>query len=896
MAIRLGDISFALGADDTALRKSVRKLEQFGKEVEKVSQQQTKGSAKASTALRKQERAILSALKKVRDLNAQTRRLGADPANLAVANRSFKAFANSMSKGTLTALEFQRAQARMNVSLGNVSRRLRDVASKKNQEGFKNISDRMKDLAAVAVLANGPLGGLASRVTVFAAAAKRAGFATASLIAGIAAATVGIVKLGAATIRNARQMNIIRSQLDAVTGSATLTALAFNEVVAISRKSGQALSVVGSQYAKFMIAAQGTTLEGNKARKVFEAMALAAGKLQLPAEQTQGIFKALEQIMSKGTVQAEELRNQLGDRFPGAFKIAAAAMGVTTKKLGEMLKAGKLLSDDFLPKFAAQVVKAFGLGNKIDTFQASFSNLGTSATLFLDKLDSLLGVSKAFKAVLDGVAGALDFLTKNMETLFAVLGALTSGFIVFSLTAIRLTAALAFARTAVTSMAAAIAALNVILLANPIIGFTVLLIRLAFAVTGAVAAFFGFKALLGESSGEMATLKDEVKAFVEATNRMKGSIGGVGETLKQTLIDGVTESRIQIALLTGRLRELNNETAIGKFFRGFGASVGIPIDSIKTLQDQLEKFRKQETDGLKLLDKALKAIQDRRKQLATVGETGGLSQKELDRQAAALKTATMQLDRMQERFESLKVGGLEALKSINAQFAEVDKIEAFRAQLEKTGLSAIEIGKRVGEFAEALTGFDILQEKVTETQVVIDQMQGLVENSFNRIGDAIANMVARGKFDLDSFAAVFRSIVTEILKEAIRLAIIKPLVAGILGGFGGGPVAPRGAGGIPLPMAKPARKGRKLAKGGLLTSSTLFSTASGPVLAGEAGKEAVLPLRRTASGDLGVAAGGGGGANISIIIQTPSPEAFRRSEGQVLSGIRRAVIQGGRAM
>ena len=42
---------------------------------------------------------------------------------------------------------------------------------------------------------------------------------------------------------------------------------------------------------------------------------------------------ALAQMASKGTVQAEELRGQLGERLPGAFKIAAAAMGVTQAEL-----------------------------------------------------------------------------------------------------------------------------------------------------------------------------------------------------------------------------------------------------------------------------------------------------------------------------------------------------------------------------------------------------------------------------------------------------------------------------------------------------------------------------------------------------------------------------------
>jgi tape measure domain-containing protein len=48
-----------------------------------------------------------------------------------------------------------------------------------------------------------------------------------------------------------------------------------------------------------------------------------------------GIFKALEQMLSKGNVQAEELRGQLGERLPGAIYFSAKALGVTTRELNK---------------------------------------------------------------------------------------------------------------------------------------------------------------------------------------------------------------------------------------------------------------------------------------------------------------------------------------------------------------------------------------------------------------------------------------------------------------------------------------------------------------------------------------------------------------------------------
>lgn len=109
-------------------------------------------------------------------------------------------------------------------------------------------------------------------------------------------------------------------------------------------------------------ALMGTSLEGEKGRDIFESVSKAATVMKLSGEQTEGAFLALGQMMSKGTVSAEELRGQLGERLPGAFQMAARAMGVTTAKLGEMMKQGEVVAEDFLPKFAAELNRTFNPG------------------------------------------------------------------------------------------------------------------------------------------------------------------------------------------------------------------------------------------------------------------------------------------------------------------------------------------------------------------------------------------------------------------------------------------------------------------------------------------------------------------------------------------------------
>ena len=64
-------------------------------------------------------------------------------------------------------------------------------------------------------------------------------------------------------------------------------------------------------------------------------------------------------------------------------------------------------------------------------------------------------------------------------------------------------------------------------------------------------------------------------------------------------------------------------------------------------------------------------------------------------------------------------------------------------------------------------------------------------------------------------------------------------------------------------------------------------------LAGEAGPEAIMPLKRGPDGRLGVS-GAGGGNVITVQIATPDVESFRRSESYVTGQIARAVARGQR--
>ncbi|EAT4932078.1 phage tail tape measure protein [Salmonella enterica] len=121
-------------------------------------------------------------------------------------------------------------------------------------------------------------------------------------------------------------------------------------------------------------------------------------------------------------------------------------------------------------------------------------------------------------------------------------------------------------------------------------------------------------------------------------------------------------------------------------------------------------------------------------------------------------------------------------------------------------------------------------------------------SAFNSMGDGLATFVTTGKLNFKSFTA---SIVSDLAKISARMAMIQA-VKGIGSALGFG-VTANATGGV--------YQSSELSRysGSIVNRPTFFAFAKGAGVMGEAGPEAILPLRRGADGKLGVVAAGSGG-------------------------------------
>lgn len=239
-----------------------------------------------------------------------------------------------------------------------------------------------------------------------------------------AGAALGIYEVGKASIEAQMQLERLDKSFTAIYGSAATARQQLEFVRETSTAMGQEFYSAADAARTFFAAGQGTTLSG-QLNEIYAGFSKAGAALELSSDDMQGIFLALGQSMSKSKVQAEELRGQIGERLPGAFQIAAKAMGVSTAELDKMMSDGELLAEDLLPRMAEVLEQQYGAAaeSAADTVQGAVNRMSTAWTDFKAGILDSEPVVKALNAIteaLNGINAAMgakeagEDLTKRM--------------------------------------------------------------------------------------------------------------------------------------------------------------------------------------------------------------------------------------------------------------------------------------------------------------------------------------------------------------------------------------------------------------------------------------------------------------------------------------------------
>ncbi len=552
--INIGTVVFGIEANTDQLRKAFGDITKLRNQVTRLAQAQTKGAKLTEAALARQSNATRTAMRQFVELRNKLNKAGAPAKQIEQLEDAFARLTLELTSGKISVTDYGRAMQTFKDKMSKTNKELDDFKNGLSVDGKgQDFATTMRNMESAAVLAIGPLSGVGARIRSIGAIAGRSQPHVIAMVVGFTALAVAVGKLSSSALRAAVTFEASMARFVAASGSVSIARKEMGFVVQTSLQLGLRIEDTAKAFSRLAASAAGTSLAGKGARDVFLAVAKASAALRLSNQEVEGTFRAIEQMMSKGTVQAEELRGQLGERLPGAFRLAAKAMGHTTQEMGKLLKLGEITAEEFLPKLAAELEKTFGEAAKanLDSYTGAMSNLSNRALLFSKEFDRISGTSKIVVGGLKAAAAALKFLREQLVNIVSVIGAVGVGLAILSHVAIW--KGIKAIAGAIRLAAIATWAWNVALLANPLIAVTRATLTFVAAVVGGIAAFFGFNFLMDEgkkSLEEMNTEFDEMakKMFAVASQSNKF----------QALARGIKDAQQATELLELVLRDIGD--------------------------------------------------------------------------------------------------------------------------------------------------------------------------------------------------------------------------------------------------------------------------------------------------------------------------------------------------
>lgn len=209
----------------------------------------------------------------------------------------------------------------------------------------------------------------------------------------------------------ARETNRARITLKNVSSSMQEFAQSEKWITDLGNKYGQSINNLEQSFGKFLAASRGAGVEIDTVKNIFQGLTQAVSSFGLSASDANLAFLAVEQMMGKGVVSAEELRRQLGERIPTAMTAMARAVGEqygtdgSVAALQQKLKAGAINSAEVMEVFVQKLKELSGTPD-VDNLETSYTRLGNRLREIVLDWD----ITGKLKTAVDVISGLLGLL------------------------------------------------------------------------------------------------------------------------------------------------------------------------------------------------------------------------------------------------------------------------------------------------------------------------------------------------------------------------------------------------------------------------------------------------------------------------------------------------------
>lgn len=635
--------------------------------------------------------------------------------------------------------------------------------------------------------------------------------------------------------RMSDEMQNLENRLKIVTTDGKASSDVLEEIADVARRTYQPINDVGDSFTRLASSLKGVGATTEQLSTLNETLINTFRISGATATETSNTLVQLSQAFSSGEVRGQELRSVLEQN--------AVLAGLLRKEFGTDLF--KKAADGAIK--ASTIIRLLSQNIEELNAQAQVLNPTFEQTVNIAKNEMFLALhalNKELKLSI-GFFTAITYVADNFKTILIALVPLIAVFAGAKLAALA------------ASLSGVGAALSAVLLTNPV----------AWAVA-AGAAFLYLTEQVGGLDNMILVLKNTWNdfniVFLKGARQL-AEFSGAKDTAK---------------ILTSMIEDLEKINQLNLDQAGFNLSSRMSTGKTRAIEDQKQQLEE--------LANSLDNLNKKAKELKIKEILGELNQ-DLQSGAIAIDTYNSKLVNFEmyklnrefregkfdvfqygERLNGLKIqdlnrnlkSGLITFQQYN-QNVESLKIEELNKKFEAGKITLIEYNTELTKISSKFEPGSALvsgtNAYIESTGTLSENIANGIKNTFSALEDTFVDFIKRGKFNFHDFA---QSVLDDLTRIIVRASIIQPIAQGILG-LAVTPSAATGSqatyGTSTMPVAAKGLafdKGiRKFASGGIVNSPTMFGYGKGQTgLMGEAGPEAIIPLKRGKGGDLGVQA------------------------------------------
>jgi len=284
--------------------------------------------------------------------------------------------------------------------------------------GIRGAAKGVGAIAAGGVF-GGPEGALGAGIGLAAG-----GPAGAAVGAAIGAQVGGIRQALGATAEYSANLDKLRIALKGVTTSSEEYQQGLSFVQESTERFAIPQEILTRQFTKLQASVQGAGGNLDDTKTAFNGIVAAVRATGGSLADVDAALTATAQVFSKGKVSAEELRQQIGERLPGAFTLFAESMGLTPAELDKALEQGKVSLQDF-QGFAKAIFDRYGKNAEAiakspkaagDQLQVQLQQLQESVGRLLQPIGAFF--QKTFGAIVRDITRATNALARFLNMSF----------------------------------------------------------------------------------------------------------------------------------------------------------------------------------------------------------------------------------------------------------------------------------------------------------------------------------------------------------------------------------------------------------------------------------------------------------------------------------------------